>query len=77
MARSVDAAVCYRGALLMRNITRLGPYSRTMPRTLWWPKGVGAVSYVRGTLVAPAAAASAIPEATTLNSSRHPWDKPD
>ena len=26
----------YRGTSLIRNITPLGPYSRTMPRALWW-----------------------------------------
>jgi len=26
----------YRGTLLTRNRTPLGPYSRTMPRALWW-----------------------------------------
>jgi len=26
----------YRGSLLIRNSTPLGPYSRTMPRALWW-----------------------------------------
>ena len=25
----------------MRNSTPLGPYSRTMPRALWWPQGGG------------------------------------
>ena len=29
----------YRGTSLIRNIAPLGPYSRTMPRALWWPKG--------------------------------------
>ena len=27
----------YRGASLIRNRSPLGPYSRTMPMTLWWP----------------------------------------
>jgi len=27
----------YRGTSLIRNSTHLGPYSRTMPRALWWP----------------------------------------
>ena len=26
----------YRGTSLMRKRTPLGPYSRTMPRALWW-----------------------------------------
>ena len=26
-----------RGASLMRNCPPLGPYSRHMPRALWWP----------------------------------------
>ena len=30
----------------------LGPYSRTIPRVLWWSCGGGAVSYERGTPVA-------------------------
>ena len=29
----------------MRNSATRGPYSRTMHRVLWWPYGVGAVSY--------------------------------
>ena len=28
-----------------------GPFSRTIPRALWWPYGGGAVSYERGTSV--------------------------
>ena len=31
----------YRGTLLMGNTTLLGPYSRTVPRALWWSKGGG------------------------------------
>ena len=27
----------YRGTSLIRNSTQPGPYSRTMPRALWWP----------------------------------------
>jgi len=27
---------CYRGASLIRNRLPLGPYSRHMPRALWW-----------------------------------------
>ena len=30
-----------RGASLIRNSAPLEPYSRTMPRALWWPKGLG------------------------------------
>ena len=26
-----------RGTSLIRNSAPLGPYSRTMPRALWWP----------------------------------------
>jgi len=26
----------YRGTSLIRNSAPLGPYSRTMPRALWW-----------------------------------------
>ena len=29
----------YGGTSLIRNCLLLGPYSRTMPRTLWWPRG--------------------------------------
>ena len=39
----------YRGTSLIRNTPLLGPYSRTVPRVLWWSKGGGAVSYKRGT----------------------------
>ena len=31
----------YRGTSLIRNRVPLGPYSRTMPRALWWPYEVG------------------------------------
>ena len=31
----------YRGTLLTRKRTTLGPYSRPMPRALWWSKGGG------------------------------------
>ena len=27
----------YRGTSLIRNSPFVGPYSRTMPRALWWP----------------------------------------
>ena len=33
----------YRGTSLMRNSAPLGPYSRTMPRALWWYQGGGLV----------------------------------
>jgi len=36
MRRAVGAQL-YRGTLLTRNSTPLGPYSRTMHRALWWP----------------------------------------
>ena len=29
----------YRGTSLIRNSAPLGPYSRTMPRALWWSMG--------------------------------------
>ena len=29
-------AMHYRGTSLIRNRVPLGPYSRTMPRLLWW-----------------------------------------
>ena len=31
----------YRGTSLIRNSAPLGPYSRTMPRALWWSYGGG------------------------------------
>ena len=31
----------YRGTSLIRNSPSLGPYSRTMPRALWWSLGGG------------------------------------
>ena len=31
----------YGGTSLIRNRRPLGPYSRTMPRALWWPYGGG------------------------------------
>ena len=27
----------YRGTSLIRNSALLGPYSRTVPKALWWP----------------------------------------
>ena len=42
----------YRGTLLIRNSAPLGPYSRNMPRALWWPYRGRALSYERGTPVA-------------------------
>jgi len=33
--------VRYRGASLIRNRHLVGPYSRTMPRLLWWSYGGG------------------------------------
>ena len=35
-ASRVRRAVTYRGTSLIRNNALLGPYSRTMPRALWW-----------------------------------------
>ena len=32
-------------------MSEVGPYSRTMPRVLWWSSGGGAVSSERGTPV--------------------------
>ena len=40
----------YMGASLIRNSAPPRPYSRTMPRALWWSRR-GAVSYERGTPV--------------------------
>ena len=34
--------VSYRGTSLIRNCLPLGPYSRAMPRALWWFLGGGA-----------------------------------
>ena len=31
----------YRGTSLIRDSAPLGLYSRTMPRALWWPQGIG------------------------------------
>ena len=31
-----DTGVCYRDTSLIRHSTPLGPYSRNMPRALWW-----------------------------------------
>ena len=39
----------YRGTWPTRNSVLLGPYSRTMPRALWWSQGGVAVSYEQGT----------------------------
>ena len=32
----VPVHLAYRGTSLIRNSAPLGPYSRTMPRPLWW-----------------------------------------
>ena len=32
--------IVYRGTFLTRNSAPLRPYSRTMPRALWWPWGL-------------------------------------
>jgi len=50
-SRPPGVAEGYRGTSLIRNSAPLGPYSRTMPRTIWRPLGGGAVSYERGTPV--------------------------
>ena len=39
--QSFDDVTWYRGTSLIRNRPRLGPYSRTMPKALWWSKGGG------------------------------------
>ena len=41
----------YRGTLLTRKRTFLGPYRGPVPRVLGWSYGGGAVSYGRGTPV--------------------------
>ena len=41
----------YRGTSLIINTPLLGPYSRTIPRVLWWSCGGGAVPHERGTPV--------------------------
>ena len=41
-------ALPYRGTSFIRNDLLLGPYSRTIPRVLWWSLGGGAVLYERG-----------------------------
>ena len=44
----------YRGTSLIRNAPPSGPYSRTIPRVLWWSqRGGGTASYERGTPVVP------------------------
>ena len=43
----------YRGTLLIRNNPSLGPYSRLMPRALWWSCLFSSSSYERGTPVVP------------------------
>ena len=35
-ARGRARPLCYRGTSPIRNRTPLAPYSRTMPRLLWW-----------------------------------------
>ena len=42
----------YRGTSLIKHPPPLGLDGRLVPRALWWPWGVGAVSYERGTPVA-------------------------
>ena len=41
----------YKGISLIKDSLPLGPYSRIMPRVLWWSSGGGALSYERGTPV--------------------------
>jgi len=48
----------YRGTSLIRKRLLLGPYSRHMPRALWWSLGGGAVSHERGTPVSTGQVAS-------------------
>ena len=38
-SRGTDSGRVYTGALLMRNSAPLEPYTRTMPRALWWSQG--------------------------------------
>ena len=40
-ASLLSADASYRGASLIRNCAPLGPYSRIMPRALWWANGGG------------------------------------
>ena len=51
--RKPPISLRYRGTSLIRKHVPVGPYSRTMPRALWWSQGGGALSYVRGTSVWP------------------------
>ena len=46
-------SIAERETSLTRNTPLLGPYRRTIPRVLWWSWGRGAVSFERGTPVAP------------------------
>ena len=39
--KRAEESVCYRVTSLIRNCLLLGPYSRTMPRVLWWSWGGG------------------------------------
>ena len=36
-AAPIAEPICYRGTSLTSNSAPLGPYSRTMPRDIWWP----------------------------------------
>ena len=36
---TLELGLRYRGTSFIRNTPLLGPYSRTMPRVLWWFKG--------------------------------------
>ena len=39
--RRKSGRIVYRGTQLIRNTPLLGPYSRHMPRALWWCLGGG------------------------------------
>ena len=43
----------YRGTSLIRNSALLGPYSKTMPRALWWFWGYPCTGRLRNTLASP------------------------
>ena len=63
-----------RGTSLIRNSAPLEPYSRNMPRALWWSQGGGTVSYERGTPagVLRARGLSCPPQGTNQNSRPRP-----
>ena len=43
---SQKCSVCYRGTSLIINTPFLAPYSRTIPRVLWWSQGLFLMSEV-------------------------------